>query len=110
MANRRVASVQRILEAQVANLMPVTALLLGWPRSCLEDCIFPGRMQTMRFVSSYSMHEGDRGLPHMLEFQVIAGREWGRRPAGRERANLQRSAQHRRVLYRRLRTRRARAV
>jgi len=30
-------------------------------------------LQALRFVSSYSLHEGDRGLPHILEYQVIPG-------------------------------------
>ena len=73
MANRRVVSVQRILESQVANMMPVPALCSGGQGPASKIAFFQGEVQTMRFVSSYSLHEGDRGLPHILEFQVIAG-------------------------------------
>ena len=69
MANRRVVSVQRILEAQTANLIPVPALCSG----TAKIAFFQGEAQSMRFVSSYSLHEGDRGLPRILEFQVIPG-------------------------------------
>lgn len=74
MANRRVASVQRILESQVANIMPVTALCNpNGPTPGAKVAFFQGEPQSMRFVSSFSLHEGDRGLPHTLEFQVIPG-------------------------------------
>src|SRR5437764_12675560 len=74
MANRRVASVQRILEAQVTNIMPVTALCNpGGDAAPTRISFFQGELQSMRFVSSFSLHEGDRGLPHILEFQVIPG-------------------------------------
>jgi prepilin-type N-terminal cleavage/methylation domain-containing protein len=76
MANRRVMSVQRILEGQVANLMPVPALCgLGADAPQSKIGFFEGEFQSLRFVSSYSLHEGDRGLPHILEFQVIGGEE-----------------------------------
>lgn len=74
MANRRVASVQRILEGQVRNIMPVTALCNpGSEAAPSRIAFFQGELQSMRFVSSFSLHEGDRGLPHILEFQVIPG-------------------------------------
>ena len=74
MANRRVVSVQRILEAQTANLIPVPALCQGGGQGpSAKIAFFQGEAQSMRFVSSYSLHEGDRGLPRILEFQVIAG-------------------------------------
>lgn len=74
MANRRVVSVQRILESQVANIIPVPALCGGGGQApSSKISFFQGEVQTMRFVSSFSLHEGDRGLPHILEFQVIGG-------------------------------------
>lgn len=74
MANRRVVSVQRILESQVANLMPVVAQCsAGEQAASSKIAFFQGELQTLRFVSSYSLHEGDRGVPQILEFQVIAG-------------------------------------
>ena len=74
MANRRVASVQRILQGQIANIMAVTALCnSGGEAPPARIPFFQGEPQSMRFVSSFSLHEGDRGLPQILEFQVIPG-------------------------------------
>lgn len=71
--NRRVASVDRILEQQVAGLMPVPAECGGGGRIGF----FQGEPQTMRFVSSYSLQESSRGLPRVLEYQVIPGEKGG---------------------------------
>ena len=70
MANRKVVSVERILESQISNIMPVTAL-------CGNDraLFFEGDSDSMRLVSTFSLHEGDRGLPHILEFHVISGED-----------------------------------
>jgi prepilin-type N-terminal cleavage/methylation domain-containing protein len=74
MSNRRVMSTQQILEQQIAGLMPV-------PAECrhLGDAppariaFFEGQPGSMRFVSSYSLHEASRGPAKILEFQVIPG-------------------------------------
>jgi len=74
MANRKVASVERILEQQVAGIMPVKADCTGGgdgPPSPVA--FFQGEPQTMRFVSSYSIQEGARGYARILEYQVIPG-------------------------------------
>jgi prepilin-type N-terminal cleavage/methylation domain-containing protein len=74
MSNRKVVSVQRILEAQIAALMPITALCGtegGGPAPKIP--FFQGEPSTMRLASSYSMQEGARGYPRILEFQVIPG-------------------------------------
>jgi len=74
MANRKVVSVERILEQQVAGIMPVTAICAsGGDAPAAKVPFFQGETGTMRFVSSYSMHEGARGYPHILEYQVIPG-------------------------------------
>jgi type II secretory pathway component PulJ len=76
MSNRRVASVQRILEQQIDGIMPVTAECqpVGeGPR--IRISFFQGEMQSMRFASIYSLQQGARGLPMILEFQVIPGEE-----------------------------------
>jgi prepilin-type N-terminal cleavage/methylation domain-containing protein len=74
MANRRVASVERIMRSEIENLIPVVA-------NCVSDAdrpperlmYFEGRPDSMRFVSSYSLQEASRGMPRILEFQVIPG-------------------------------------
>jgi prepilin-type N-terminal cleavage/methylation domain-containing protein len=73
---RRVIGVDRILTEQIAGYMPVAAICGGGegtpPRPVL---MFQGDAQTMRFVSSYSLTEAARGLPRLLEYQVIPGED-----------------------------------
>jgi len=65
--NRRVMSVQRILESQIAGMMPV-------PANCGGKVIFfQGTAETLRFITSYSMDGGSRGYPKVVEMQVIPG-------------------------------------
>ncbi len=74
LANRRVLGAQKLLERQLAGFMPVVALCIaaGGPGPTGELPFFQGEIETMRFVSSYSLGEGARGAPRILEFQVIA--------------------------------------
>jgi prepilin-type N-terminal cleavage/methylation domain-containing protein len=74
MSNRRVVGVERVLEQEVAGIMPVTA-------DCQNNgdgppariAFFQGEPQAMRLASSYSLQEGSRGLPMILEYLVIPG-------------------------------------
>jgi prepilin-type N-terminal cleavage/methylation domain-containing protein len=70
MANRKVAAVERILEQQVAGLIPVKVDCMpgGAPK---PPMFFHGEPQSMRFVSSYSIQEGNRGYARILEYKVI---------------------------------------
>jgi general secretion pathway protein J len=75
MHNRRVMAVERILEAQVSDIVP--AITACMPRNS-EDAgesiaFFQGEPQTMRFITSYSLNDSSRGLPQLLEYQVIPG-------------------------------------
>jgi prepilin-type N-terminal cleavage/methylation domain-containing protein len=74
-ANRKALGVQRILEQQVAGLMPVSADCMGGggPAPTAKILFFQGDVQTMRFVSAYSLEEAARGYPRILEYQVIPG-------------------------------------
>lgn len=77
MSNRKVASVERILEQQIAGIMPVTAQcsIEGGDGAPAKIAFFQGEPGTMRLVSSYSMQDGSRGFPTILEFQVIPGED-----------------------------------
>jgi prepilin-type N-terminal cleavage/methylation domain-containing protein len=77
-ANRRVTGAQRVLEQQIAGFMPVTAAMSG-PEGLpgTKLAFFQGEEQSMRFVSTYSLREGSRGVPRILEFQVIPGEQAG---------------------------------
>lgn len=74
--NRRAASVEKILEAQVADIMPVKAKCVPGPQNPSSlVAFFQGDPQSMRFVSNYSLQQAFRGLPMILEFQVIPGQD-----------------------------------
>jgi hypothetical protein len=78
MANRRSVSVQRTIRSQIAGFIPVSADCLGgMDLQRVTIPFFQGAPESMRFVSGYSLEEGARGMPHILEFQVIPG-EGGR--------------------------------
>jgi len=74
MVNRRVASVERILEQEITSVMPVTADCQ--PRveaPPVKITFFQGEAQSMRLASTYSLQQGGRGMPMILEYQVIPG-------------------------------------
>ena len=71
--NRRVLGVEKALAAQIAGLMPVTIECPGGQGG--KAVLFQGDPQSMRFVSSYSLREGARGYPKLLEFTVISGED-----------------------------------
>ena len=74
MSNRRVAGVERILEQEIAGLMPVTAeCQSGGDGPAGKIAFFQGEPEAMRMASSYSLQEGARGQPMILEFTVIPG-------------------------------------
>lgn len=77
LSNRRAVGAQRILEQQIAGFMPATAecIASGGPAPTARIGFFQGEPQTMRLVSSYSLAEASRGLPRILEFQVIPGEQ-----------------------------------
>lgn len=75
MANRRVTSVERILNDQISGIMPVTADCSGGGHLAGRMMFFQGETQSMRLASTYSLHEGARGMPMILEFQVIPGED-----------------------------------
>ena len=75
MANRRVAGAQQSLQQQLEGFMPVIAAYAAAPEgpATAKLPFFQGEPQSMRFVSSYSLQEAARGLPRILELQVIPG-------------------------------------
>lgn len=74
--NRRVVGVERILEQQIAGMMPVMALCLPGPEAPRTRLpFFQGEPQAMRFVSMYSLGGAWRGMPQILEYMVIPRHE-----------------------------------
>ncbi len=72
---RRVLSVDRIITKQIAGFVPTPGFCRPNPETqgLARVMFFQGDAQTMRFISTYSLHEAARGLPRILEFQVIPG-------------------------------------
>lgn len=66
-SNRRVMSVEQILSRQLGGVMPV----MGACSTGGTVPVFNGNAQTLHLVSSYSMAEGARGYPRVLELQVL---------------------------------------
>jgi prepilin-type N-terminal cleavage/methylation domain-containing protein len=76
MANRRVVSVERILEQEISSAMPVTADCLSPGEAPpARIAFFQGEAASMRLASSFSLQEGTRGIPMILEYQVIPGEQ-----------------------------------
>jgi hypothetical protein len=73
MANRRVVSVEHILNEEISGMIPATADCIAGGRKGGLLMFFQGEAQSMRLASTYSLHEGARGVPMILEFQVIPG-------------------------------------
>jgi len=74
MEDRRVAGAQRVLEQEIAGLIPVKALCPGQDQAPVAPfAFFEGQPQSMRLISTYSLQEAWRGHPYIDEFQVISG-------------------------------------
>jgi prepilin-type N-terminal cleavage/methylation domain-containing protein len=63
-ANRRAMTVQQLITRQIGGVMPV-----------LADCgglraAFSGTPDTLRLVTTYSLEEGARGSPRVVEYRV----------------------------------------
>jgi hypothetical protein len=74
MDDRRVAGAQRILQAELDGLVPaVPACLGGEGTAGLHFVFFQAEPQYLRMVSTFSLQQGWRGEPQILEFFVIPG-------------------------------------
>jgi hypothetical protein len=74
MDNRRVAGAQRIVEQQLDGLIPViTGCGDQPPVGGNRMAFFEGEPDTIRLVSTFSLHQGWRGEPQILEMFVIPG-------------------------------------
>jgi type II secretory pathway pseudopilin PulG len=76
MDSRRVAGAQRILQGEMEGLVPVFATCLsaaGGPGPGAKTLFFEGQPEVMRLVSTFSVNQGWRGQPQILEIFVILG-------------------------------------
>ncbi|MEP7362888.1 MAG: prepilin-type N-terminal cleavage/methylation domain-containing protein [Acidobacteriota bacterium] len=67
--NRRVTGVHRILDNQIAGIIP--ALATCGASNGMKAIVFEGQPTMMRLVSSYSLAEAARGYPRLVEYLVI---------------------------------------
>ncbi len=65
--NRRALGLQRILSMQLAGAIPVRS---GCGGGQLSPFAFRGSISALQMVSTYSIAEGSRGYPHVVEYQV----------------------------------------
>jgi general secretion pathway protein J len=76
MENRRVAGAQRVVLEQLEGMMPVVGpcgdASTGPPA---KTAFFEGQPETMRLVSAFSLQQGWRGQPQILELFVIPGED-----------------------------------
>jgi len=78
MENRRIAGAQRIVEEQLEGFIPVLAVCgeaSGAPGMQLP--FFQGGEEAMRLVSTFSLQQGWRGRPQILEIFVISAEDGG---------------------------------
>jgi hypothetical protein len=74
MDDRRVAGAQRVVQEQLEGMMPVVAPCGDVPGTTpAKTAFFEGQPQTMRLVSAFSLQQGWRGQPQVLELFVIPG-------------------------------------
>ena len=72
-SNRRFVKTQQILSDQISAVMPVQGACLGDAGQTIGIPSFlSGSEDTLRLVSSYSIAEGSRGYPQIVEYRVIA--------------------------------------
>jgi hypothetical protein len=78
MENRRVAGAQLIVEQELKGLMPVVAPCGGGANGPAPPAvIFQGLPDTLTMVSMFSLQEGWRGRPQILQFFVIPAEKNG---------------------------------
>lgn len=70
--NRRFVKTQQILTSQIAAVMPVQGMCPGSEGQNIGIPSFlAGSADVLRLVSSYSIAEGSRGYPQIVEYRVV---------------------------------------
>ncbi len=77
MDNRRVAGAQRVLEQELEGLVPLVLPCGGGgdAGAAQKFAGFQGEGQVMRLVSTFSLQQGWRGQPQLIELFVVPGAE-----------------------------------
>ena len=77
-ANRRFVKTQQILSNQIAAVIPAQGLCIpteGQPVAV--PSFLSGSADALRLISSYSIAEGARGYPQIVEYRVLPGERGG---------------------------------
>jgi len=79
MNNRRVAGAQRILQSELDGLMPAFVMCGANAQGATgtRAVLFQGAADSMSMVSTFSLQQGWRGQPQILQLFVIPGDEGG---------------------------------
>ncbi|HEV2446283.1 MAG TPA: hypothetical protein VGS58_10190 [Candidatus Sulfopaludibacter sp.] len=77
MDNRRVAGAQRLLDQELEGMLPLVLPCMGGGDAGggQRFAVFQGQAQVMRLVSTFSLQQGWRGVPQILELFVIPGED-----------------------------------
>lgn len=76
-SNRRAMRVEEILASQIGGIMPVQGQCSSTQGPNVTIPFFGGTEESLRMVSSFSMTEGARGYPRILEYQVVPSQSGG---------------------------------
>ncbi|HSR08574.1 MAG TPA: prepilin-type N-terminal cleavage/methylation domain-containing protein [Bryobacteraceae bacterium] len=77
-SNRRFVKTQQILSNQIAALIPVQGACGGSDGQTIPGVSFmSGLPDALRLVTSYSIAEGARGYPQIVEYRVLPGERGG---------------------------------
>jgi len=86
-SNRRFVKAQQILSNQIAAVIPAQGMCPGEDgRGVMIPSFLSGSPDTLRLISSYSIAEGARGYPQIVEYRVVAGERGGVRLVATEHA------------------------
>jgi len=73
-SNRRFVKTQQILFSQIAAVIPAQGMCTaGEAQIATIPSFLNGSPYTLRLISSYSIAEGARGYPQIVEYRVVAG-------------------------------------
>jgi prepilin-type N-terminal cleavage/methylation domain-containing protein len=70
--DRHALGIQQALERQISGVIPTTGACGPG-----QMAIFNGDQQSLRFLSDYSLAEGSRGYPRIIEYQVAPDKDGG---------------------------------
>lgn len=71
--NRRALGSLRVIEQQMAGIIPAQVPCFGRGAGGFAPLFFQGEQGSIQFVSSYTLEEAARGYPRVVEYMVLPG-------------------------------------